>query len=173
MDRILNKKEIGELLGCDVRTVDRYIQRRLIPFVHVGRHIFFSFNRLCQWMSQSKVEKVVDEDEDEIKAKVKEREREEAEESLRQRIVDSERYSRLRGRAEEELKLLARQMELQGKEEKSEAEEDEESEISEKMEALVKENESDLENEWKEFREFFCDIEEPEAKRIFLLFQSR
>lgn len=38
-DRLLSKREVAKLLGCDIRTIDRLRQRQLLPAIRLSNSL--------------------------------------------------------------------------------------------------------------------------------------
>jgi len=174
LDRILSKKSAANLLGLDVRTVDRYVRRGALPFVHIGRHILFSFNRLAQWMTPvTPPASDMDLEPEERKKLENARRQEEVEERVRLSYREAERRLRMGERAEETLRLCRRMEELQGKDSLTFEEKEEQDDLYERLRVLSVEDEKEIEAEWQGFKSFFSGIEEPELKRVFDLLKGR
>src|SRR4030042_2914121 len=100
VDRILSKHDICRLLGCNLRSLDRYLSLKRIPFCRVGRLVVFSWARLCEWLNPEAPAPASALEPEEIKKLEKERQAEEAEEPLRGSLIESERQGRLTERAD-------------------------------------------------------------------------
>lgn len=164
MDRILTRKKAADLIGIDVRTVDRYVSQGLLPYCKVGRHILFSFQRLCNWMSEKPDNKSDSDDEREsISVDIED----EGDKVIRRRVVAAERHARTINRSNEQLQLMGRLLELSDKEVLTPVEEDEFAETEARLRTLSKEADRDEAEARAEFFEFFSGIPEPELRRIY------
>lgn len=47
-ERLLTKSELGSFLGVSVKTIDRWVSERTIPFLKVGSLVRFSKKRVLQ-----------------------------------------------------------------------------------------------------------------------------
>ena len=173
MDKILSKKAVANLVGVEPRTIDRYVKQGLIPYVHVNRHILFSFNRLCQWLLPE-VAPIPDYLEPEEKVDLERKRLEaDAEERFHVNLIRSDRLSKKLERAEKTLTGWKRLLELQEKEAMNPEEKLEATKLEDSLNALGREGSIELEKEYKDFRAFFSGLEEAEAKKIFQLLESR
>ena len=54
--KFLTKKELAELLGLSIYTIDAWVsQRREIPFVKMGKRVMFDIEDVQEWVESQKV----------------------------------------------------------------------------------------------------------------------
>lgn len=54
--RFLSKRELADLLGISVFTVDSWVsERREIPFVKMGKRVMFDMADVLSWLENKKV----------------------------------------------------------------------------------------------------------------------
>lgn len=51
-DPLLTKRDVAELLGISIRTVDKWVSRREIPFVRVGSLVRFERSAIDSWITR-------------------------------------------------------------------------------------------------------------------------
>lgn len=54
--RFLSKRELSELLGLSIFTIDSWVaERREIPFVKMGKRVMFEVQDVLEWIEKRKV----------------------------------------------------------------------------------------------------------------------
>jgi excisionase family DNA binding protein len=53
--KLLNRKEVAEILRCDEKTIKYYVSSRQIPFVMVGKEARFIEESIINWLLQRQV----------------------------------------------------------------------------------------------------------------------
>lgn len=52
---LLNKVEVGEILGASPRTIERWVANREISFVRVGSKTMFKREHVAEWISSREI----------------------------------------------------------------------------------------------------------------------
>jgi excisionase family DNA binding protein len=52
---LLNKVQVGEILGASPRTIERWIANREISFIRVGSKTMFKPEHITEWISSREV----------------------------------------------------------------------------------------------------------------------
>lgn len=56
-EMFLTKEQLSELLSISIKTIDRYVSMKIIPFLKVGRLVRFERNEVLAWARNASKEK--------------------------------------------------------------------------------------------------------------------